>query len=239
MLSMAHSRVYSVTTFSMKLTTALIVALVLGSTIVLASTITPVTAEDSRYRAHLVSQGLDPSLYLPLEVSVPPSSIPDAPQPIVEAASTTWKLNPDFVASSDDKLEGCTGNHSRFCKIKPSLLPIYEKVSKETGVPAALLYAVGEYETHNRARNVSDGGRSCGLAGFNTWKSWGFSSLEDCFNPESNIRKLAESYTKNGGAENTRTWLRVHNGGRGGLSMPVTATYATQVMKYANELYAG
>lgn len=201
----------------------------------------PTAREDALYAEYLQASGKDVSRYFVRSISdVAPAAVEEREEP------STVRLNRSFVASSD-RLEGCQnavrrdwrGYGSRFCKIKPSLLPIYEKVSQETDVPVAILYAVGEYETHNAASDISDGGRSCGLHGWNTWRTWGFASLAECHDPEASIRKLAESYMKNGGADDTYLWLRKHNGGaKRGPTLPVTAVYAERVLDAAARYYS-
>lgn len=167
-----------------------------------------------------------------------PRQGPTVETPVVDGAPDSSKLNDAYVASAAGKLEDCQRRKSRFCRINPDLKPIYERVSRETGVPAAIMYAVGEYETHNTPKNMSDGGKSCGLFSFYGWKQWGFASLAACHDPETSIRKLAESYLKNDGAKDTYRWLRLHNGGRGGLKLAVTATYASEVLAASETLYA-
>lgn len=225
------------TSLSMKLATAIVAASVIGVSVGIAAA----SSEHDRYQHYLERHGVSPSTaFQGVEVAPAVSSLPlesqDAPQAIVEADRPTWKLNHDFVASQDEKLDGCVGPKSRFCKIKPSLLPIYEQVSRETGVPAALMYATGEYETHNVGK-LGDGGKSCGIFQFWGWRKWGFASLDACLDPETNIRKFAESWQKNHNG-NTRAFLCRHNGGVRGCRIPAAATYADRVMKYAEELYA-
>lgn len=147
---------------------------------------------------------------------------------------------PEAAISATDSIENFPNRSGRFSKVPKYLVPFYEQACRDYGLPVKYLAADGSWETHFTSK-LGDGGRSCGIHQFHAnsrrvpWpQNWGFRDVDDCLNPEANIRKVAEFWSKVLATTchgDVRCAIQRHNSNARG--------YAANVMRGADTYYAG
>jgi hypothetical protein len=141
----------------------------------------------------------------------------DAPAPAPAKAPVRDECAiPARAVSPSDKPELFPNRDGRFSKVPKYLVPFFEQACKDYGVPVRFLVAAASYETHFTPK-LGDGGTSCGILQFRDvkrrWTNWGFAGLAECMDPEKNIRKAAENWSKHMKQWPIETVIRKHNGG--------------------------
>ena len=169
----------------------------------------------------------------------------------VETRSTDdYSVPAHAIADVDAPKQQCIappGGTTRLCKVPASLVPVFERVARDNDIPVALLLAIASWETGFRtdAHTNTSEESSCGMYQFNTWRTWGFATLDDCYDPEQATRKVAEAMQKFralGGKidnDNLRWYACRHNAGRSaGLRCARSLGYGKAVEWGARNVYA-
>lgn len=199
-----------------------------------------------------VLQRNDPSIVTFLYIDeVAPPSLPV--ETVAEDAPDVdeYTLPASAIAAIDAPKQDCVsppGGTTRLCKVPPSLVPLFEKVAREKDLPVALLASIASWESgfNTRAHTITSAENSCSMYQFNNWKKgWGFATLDDCFDPEQGIRKVADAMLKFralGGvidSENYRWYACRHNAGSSaGLRCAASVGYGKAVEWGAKNIYS-